>query len=67
MLCTRRPPAACPRLQRAATCSECPAPVSEEERRRLLAELQEYEREELRVQNEQRTRQFVDSMWQSLE
>lgn len=38
-----------------------------EERLTLLKEQQAYEREVLRADNEQRTREFVDSMWQSLE
>ncbi len=45
----------------------CSPSFGEAERRRLLVELQAYEREALRVENERRTREFVDSMWQGLE
>lgn len=37
------------------------------ERQQLLREQRVYEREVLRAEQEQRTREFVDSMWQSLE
>lgn len=47
--------------------SSKPGCVSDKERQQLLEELQAYEREQLKVDNQLRTQKFIDKMWQSLE